>query len=462
MNSIGGARSLVSARHYLSKDAQLTRNFASIPLLAALTLLASDRAVAQPTLVDPSLVLEIVSPPGISSPTGMRFLGPDDLFLIEKNSGKVKRVHAGGVDEVLDLDVSNNSERGLLGIELHPDFDQNGFVYLYHSARSVAGDGSGSWSENRLDRYVWNGTALVVDPSYSSFSIPFDPAQNNGANHDGGPIRFGPDGTLFLATGDLNRSRIEQNNTAATTSAGTGGIYRFNADGTLPADNPFASDPDVLLQGLFAYGVRNSFGLAVDPVTGKLWDTENGPGRMDEINLVESGMNSGWSILMGPEALDPEGQTSADLVNILAQSTYSDPEFSFAQPIGITSIAFLAGSALGPAYDDAVLVGDNNTGSLYLFRLNGARDGFVLSGNLADLVADGAERTQLLFGSNFSITTDIEVGPDGAVYVLSLGQNRFYRITAIPEPGTAGTFALGLFGLAALRRARRSGRSSRA
>ena len=111
------------------------------------------------------------------------------------------------------------------------------------------------------------------------------------------------------------------------------------------------------------------------------------------------------------------------------QSSYSDPEFSFAQPIGITSIGFLEGSALGAAYDDAVLVGDNNTGSLYLFRLNGARDGFALSGDLADLVADGAERAKLLFGSNFFVTTDIEVGPDGA-----------------------GTLALGLLSLAALRR----------
>jgi glucose/arabinose dehydrogenase len=384
----------------------------------------------------------------------MRFLGPDDLFVIEKDSGKVKRVHGGVVDEVLDLGVANNSERGLLGIELHPDFDQNGFVYLYYSARSVAGDGSSSWSGNRLDRYVWDGSTLAADPSFTSFSIPFDPAQGNGPNHDGGPLRFAPDGTLFLVTGDLNRARVEQNNTATTSSAGTGGIYRFNDDGTLPADNPFASNTDVLLQSLFAYGVRNSFGLAFDPVTGNLWDTENGPQRMDEINLVGPGMNSGWSILMGPEALDPEGQTSLDLVNILAQSTYSDPEFSFAQPIGITSIAFLAGSALGAAYDDAVLVGDNNTGSLYLFRLNSARDGFELSGDLADMVADGAERAQLLFGSNFFVTTDIEIGPDGAVYVLSLSQDRFYRITAIPEPGSAGAFALGLLGLAALRRGR--------
>jgi glucose/arabinose dehydrogenase len=437
----------------------MTRNQVPLWLAFALSLLAGDRAVAQPTLVDPNLTVEIVSPQGIRLPTGMRFLGPDDYFVIEKLDGKVKRVQGGTASEVLDLNVANNSERGLLGIELHPDFDQNGYTYLYYSARGVPGDGGNSWTDNRVERYVWNGTALVADPSFQTFSIPFDATQNNGPFHNGGPMHFGPDGKLYLATGDLDRSRIEQNNTAATTSAGAGGIYRFNDDGTLPADNPFASNTDVLLQSLFAYGVRNSFGLAFDPVTGNLWDTENGPQNMDEINLVSSGMNSGWSILMGPESRDPQGQTSADLVDILAQSTYSDPEFSFAQSIAPTSIAFLAGSALGAGYDDAVLVGDNNTGSLYLFRLNGARDGFELSGDLADLVADdAAERMQLIFGSGFVVTTDMQVGPDGALYVLSYVDSRVYRIAVIPEPGTAGALALGLLGLAALRR-RAKGRS---
>src|SRR5262245_17456262 len=436
--------------------AGMPRRSPRIQVLAALAvgLLASGRAAAQPAVVDAGLQVQQLSPPGLSAPTGIRFLGPDDLFAIEKNSGKVKRVHGGAVDEVLDLSVANDSERGLLGLELHPDFASNGYVYLYYSARSTAGDGAGSWADNRLERYVWNGSTLGVDPTFQTLSIPFDPAQNNGANHDGGPLRFGPDGKLYLATGDLNRNRIEQNNTAATASAMTGAIYRLNDDGTLPSDNPFAADSDPALRGLYAYGVRNSFGMAFDPVTDRLWDTENGPNRMDEINVVDAGLNSGWTILMGPAARDPEGQGIGHLVDLLPQSTYSDPEFSFNNPIGITSIGFLDGSALGPGYDDAVLVGDANTGSLYLFRLNGARDGFVLSGALADLVADTpAERALLGFGSGFGVTTDIEVGPDGAVYVLTLfsGLN---RITPVPEPGAGSLLSLGLLALAALRRRR--------
>src|SRR5262245_41045134 len=109
--------------------------------LLVTAVLAGGRAAAQPTLFDPGLGVETLTPEGVSRPTGMRFLGPDDFFVIEKDSGKVKRVHGGTVDEVLDLDVANDNERGLVGIELHPDFASNGFVYLYRSTRSIAGDG---------------------------------------------------------------------------------------------------------------------------------------------------------------------------------------------------------------------------------------------------------------------------------------------------------------------------------
>ncbi|MDJ0789575.1 MAG: PQQ-dependent sugar dehydrogenase [Myxococcota bacterium] len=396
-------------------------------LVVAAIALSSGLAARAQTLNDPALHIEatFLSP---NFTTGIRFVTVDEFFVIEKETGRVLHFLDGVSTEVLDLDVNYASERGLIGIELHPDFETNGFVYLYFSVPTVSTDTdeTDEWLSNDLARYTWNGSALVDETLL--FSIPRNLAQD-GPNHDGGPMRFGPDGKLYLASGDLNRFGAEQNR--STTSSDTGGIHRFNEDGSVPADNPFndpAVDPD--FHDLFAYGVRNSFGLAFDPVTGLLWDTENGPTFMDEINVVESGFNSGWRPLMGPVSRDGQGDTPADLIDLLpGTSFYSDPEFSFASPIGITSIGFLAGSTLGPSYDDAVWVGDSSPGLLYEFRLNGARDGFVLNGGLADQVADGtAERNQAAVGSDFFVTTDIQLDPADDVTVLSLF-GMLYRIT---------------------------------
>jgi glucose/arabinose dehydrogenase len=193
--------------------------------------------------------------------------------------------------------------------------------------------------------------------------------------------------------------------------------------------------------------VRSTFGIAFDPATGNLWDTENGPITNDEINLVPMGLNSGWEAIMGPD--DDPGDDS-ELV-MLDGAVYSDPEFTFQDTNGVTAIAFLHGSLLGPDYDDAVLVGDNNNGHLYLFRLNGSRTGFDLTGDLADLVADTqSEANQVRVGTEFGAITDIRIGPDGAPYVLSLGTGDLYRIT--PEPATLALVMLGGAGLLLRRR----------
>jgi glucose/arabinose dehydrogenase len=416
--------------------------------LAALLMLLSAPVFAQ-SLSEPGWTYTTLTTPGLSQPTGMRFLGPDDFFAIEKASGKVKRFQAGSATEVLDLPVNATSERGLLGIELHPDFPTTPSVYVYYSLAD-GGDG-GAWLENRLSRFTWDGSSLTSENVL--LSIPQDPNMNNGPNHDGGPIVFGPDGMLYGVLGDLNRNRAEQNfENMADTSSLAGGVYRLRDDGAIPDGsmggedaNPFYDHATQGFRKFFAYGVRNSFGVAFDPATGALWDTENGPAGYDEINLVAEGFNSGWEDVMGPA--DP-GDT--DTLVELPGSHYSDPEFSFEAAIGITSIQFLYETVLGPDYDDGVLVGDNNTQSLYLFRLNDARDGFDLDGALADLVANStAERESLRVGVDFGVITDIQVGPDDAVYVTSLSNGEVYRI--VPEPMTVLLLSAGL-GLVVRRR----------
>jgi glucose/arabinose dehydrogenase len=171
----------------------------------------------------------------------------------------------------------------------------------------------------------------------------------------------------------------------------------------------------------YAYGIRNSFGMAFDPVTDKLWDTENGENTFDEINLVEPGFNSGWESIMGPDSRDPQN-APGDLF-VIPGSHYADPKFSWLDTVGPTAIVFLDSTALGNQYQNDVFVGDINNGNLYHFQPNANRNGFIFTSQaLKDLVADnnGGELNEVIFGAGFNGITDLKVGPDGLLYVISL------------------------------------------
>jgi len=171
-------------------------------------------------------------------------------------------------------------------------------------------------------------------------------------------------------------------------------------------------------------GVRNSFGLTVDPVTGNLWDTENGDDDFDEVNLVPPNFNSGWDVIMGPA-------TESELSRLPGYDgyVYSDPEFSWQQVVVPTAISFID-SKLFEKYKNSVFVGDCIYGNLYKFELNSDRTGFVFNDPaLADNVVNTDESMdEIVFGTGFRCTTDIEVGPDGLVYVVSHADDSIYRI----------------------------------
>jgi hypothetical protein len=294
-----------------------------------------------------------------------------------------------------------------------------------------------------VERYTWNGSALVNPVLIVSF--PRDSTQANGPNHDGGVISFGPDGKLYGVTGDLNRGRfsnprIEQN-TSGTAVAGVGGVFRLNPDGSIPPDNPFITHSDPRIRRLWAYGIRNSFGISFDALTGALWLTENGPNRYDEINLVGRGFNSGWLKIMGPDARNAtytENNNTAfdasDLV-MLPNAYYADPIFSWLTPIGVTSIAFLRSARFDEGTRDGAVVGESINGQLYFFQLNAARNDFILTGGLADRVADSTtERNLSRWGSSWGVVTDLKIGPDGYLYVCSLFANRVYRVRPVNPP----------------------------
>jgi aldose sugar dehydrogenase len=383
-------------------------------------------ALAAPTLTDPTLsVTEIAS--GLNAPTTMAFIGSDDILVLQKNDGKVRRVIGGVLQPgaVLDVAVDNASERGMLGIAVHPNFPSSPFVYLYYTESSTSGDSSGSAAANRVYRYTWNGAALTSP--ILIVNLPASP----GPNHNGGIITFGPDGKLYIVIGDLNRNGQLQNFPGGPTPDDTSVILRLNDDGSVPSDNPFFSQGGNVAK-YYAYGIRNSFGLAFDPLTDELWMTENGPDSFDEINLVEPGFNSGWEKLMGPDARNSNNVT--DLFTI-AGSHYADPKFSWLNTVAPTAIAFLDSTSLGNQYENDAFVGDINNGNLYRFKLNGMRNGFIFSGaGLADRVADNdTELDETIIGTGFAGITDLKVGPDGRLYVVSFGDGKIYAISSEPS-----------------------------
>jgi len=329
----------------------------------------------------------------LSQPTTMAFVG-DDILVLQKNDGKVRLVRDGVLQEkpVLDVNVSNDSERGLLGITT-----LGSTVYLYYTESTADG---GQPLGNRIYRYDWYGQALV-NPTLIQ-DLPATP----GPNHDGGAMVTGLDGTVYAVIGDLNRNGILQN---------------------YPTGEP--DDTSVILrveQGTYyAIGIRNSFGLAIDPVTGNLWQTENGPNDYDEVNLVPPNFNSGWETIMGPAT-----ESKLSLLPVFDNFVYSDPEFSWQEVVAPTALTFTGHTGL-EKYKNSLLVGDCNFGNLYKFELNQDRTAFVFDDPaLADNIINAGEGMEEIgFGTGFGCITDLEVAPDGSLYVVSLTHGAIYRIT---------------------------------
>jgi glucose/arabinose dehydrogenase len=283
----------------------------------------------QPRMMVPNLAVRAVTT-NLNQPTSMAFIGMNDFFVLEKASGKVQRIMNGELTAtVLDLPVNSGSERGLLGIALHPDFPANPGVYLYWTETLSNADTTALEDTpllgNRVDRFVWDGSMLTFETNLIRLhSFQADAGQNLRGNHNGGVIRFGPDRKLYIFIGDNGRRGQMQNLPDGPGPAGnmpddqfggpepdnahlTGVIFRLNDDGSTPADNPFfragelrGGEAGANLQKVFAYGVRNGFGLAFDPFSGNLWDAQNGDDSFTELNRVEAGANLGWVQVMGP------------------------------------------------------------------------------------------------------------------------------------------------------------------
>lgn len=438
-----------------------------------------------PTILDADFKIEKFAS-GLSAPTTMAFVG-DDVLVLQKNDGKVRLIKDGILqnDPVLDVEVSNYGEQGLLGIT-----NVNQKVYLFFTEAFHDG---GLSLENRIYKYDWDGKKLS-NPSLIK-RLPSDEVTYNG-----GAMVSDSKGTVYAVTGEDYKAGVLQNHLPSESyrhfsenarsdekarETLTDSIkqtlscfkvsfkhYTTNPAGWQPKnepikENPWETNPLFVLANLescikkFAYnelsfgnwkdtsvilqvdppgdyaamGIRNSFGLAVDPITGYLWETENGPDKFDEINMISKKFNSGWSKVAGPSETQLQSPPGYE------EYEYDDPKFSWESPIGITGISF-ANSDQFVKYKNWLFVGDANNGNIYKFRLNSDRTGFIFdSQHLQDFVVNIDTSTQsgsinepmdeILFGTNFGLISDIEFGPDGALYVVSLLEGAIYRISLV-------------------------------
>lgn len=472
---------------------------------------------------------------GFVTPIGLAFLSDTKWLVIEKNTGRVQVVEDGAVTgTALDLAVNNTSERGLLGIALHPDFEENRFVYLFWSCQApppppaapfqptaiecpdtpALGADTDPESDtdllavpllgNRVDRFVWDDATdtltfdsnLIKLRSFQNDSST-SPAGPNGeiqpprGNHNGGVIRFGPDGKLYVMFGDVGRRGQLQNLPSGPTLTGlgptvpddqfggpepddahfSGVILRLNDDGSTPTDNPFfaagaATGGEVggNIQKIFSYGIRNSFGMAFDPLSGNLWDQENGEDAFDEINLVEPGSNSGWGQVQGPadrvglfkqiettalhhevfpnlqqfrwgpERIANNRTAALSRLFVIPGSHYSDPEYSWTHVLAPAAIGFMSSQALGQRWFGDLFVGfsvndDRMQGGLMAFDLTSNRRriaGIRIAENAT--FHDPRPNHSDIVGINFGIITDIQTAPNGNLLVVTLDRGTVYEI----------------------------------
>jgi glucose/arabinose dehydrogenase len=399
-----------------------------------------------PEIRDPMLMVELVTD-GLEFPTTMAFAGPEDILVLEKQKGTVRRIVNGNLldSPLLDVNVNGLDERGMLGITItqnngskdsHRDVSSAPSIYVFLYYTETQGQDKEDEDEenilgNRLYRYELVHNKLI-NPK-----LILDLPANTSPEHNGGAITIGPDENLYVPVGDLKGGdkgwlTLTQNYPKGIKPDGRAGILRVTQDGEIVNGKGILGDEHPL-DMYFAYGIRNSFGIDFDPVTGNLWDTENGPNYGDEINMVEPGFNSGWQHVQGMAPQDSHIPDSNNLVDFGGKGKYSNPEFLWNDTVGPTAIKFLNSDKLGKEYQNDAFVGDVTTGNIYHFKLNKDRNKFLLTGELADRIVDKDNRLtgeeEIVFGNGFAGISDIEVGPyDGYLYIVSLGQGKIYRI----------------------------------
>ena len=389
---------------------------------------------------------------GISQITDFRFL-PDGRVVMTQKTGEVMvRLTSGTVVQAGTFPVDSSSEKGLLGVELHPQFGQgtNRTLFFYYSLSDAAGG-----TDLNRHRVV---SITLADTNQLTMATETLLLQNlrGPANHDGGGLGIGPDGKLYVSVGDTGcnsglpppppDSNIT-NYTGTCLTTANGKILRINLDGTIPADNPLvgtavpacdatscnANPVPVVLTGvprteIWSWGFRNPFRFSFDPMTGNLWVGDVGEVTYEEVDLVTKGQHYGWPYREGGvgdpvttcDGLGPNGG-GGDCVDPKYFCVHGGATGGIDGNCESVTGGVFVDSATWPApYRGLYYFGDNANGNLWTLTPNAARNGFV-SNPRSD------------FGSGFGTPVRFLVGPDGNLYVANYSSNNILVIS--PKPG---------------------------
>ncbi len=233
---------------------------------------------------------------GLESPTTMEFAPDGRRIFVAEQAGKLRVVKAGKLLATPALDLSGRidatGERGLLGIAFDPDFSRNGYVYLYYTMKATATEPV----HNRVVRFTSSGDRLLPDSGRLILRLDNLSSQTN---HNGGAIHFGQDGKLYVAVGENANP-----DNAQSLSNLLGKMLRINKDGTIPRDNPYFANDNVVgkNKAIWARGLRNPYSFAVQPGTGRIHINDVGANTWEEINRGAKGANYGWPREEGPES----------------------------------------------------------------------------------------------------------------------------------------------------------------
>lgn len=327
-------------------------------------------------------------------PVGVVFTPDGALFYNEKTTGNVRYIDAEGkrqLTPVITLPTDGLQERGMQNITLDPDYENNGYVWVFHTAIGTTRD----FAANKVIRFRFEN-GVGVDP-VEMLSIPID---TGNLLHNGGGLQFDDDGYLYIGIGDYGDASRPQN-----LDVPHGKIHRFAVEGdelVIPDDNPF---PD---SSVYAYGLRNPFDYAFDPISGRPFATENGDNCDDEINLILAGFNYGYR----------EDYDCAGTSRITSLQRYLPPILSYTPTIAPAGIVFYDHPAV-PEWENDLFFCSWNDGVLHRIRLTSGRNQ-VESEKAIDL-------------GGIQCRIDLTVSPDGAIYFGSVGADggAIYRL--VPE-----------------------------